>query len=75
MARRTTRPQITEAPSGRASFRGQDVTRIEAMVAKTVKLPVSLDERLRRHCFETRRTGQEVMLEAVRIYLDGLAEE
>jgi hypothetical protein len=45
---------------------------IEAMIAKTVKLPVSLDERLRRYCFESRRTGQDVISAAVVAYLDAL---
>jgi hypothetical protein len=45
---------------------------IEATVAKTVKLPVSLDDRLRRHCFESRVTGQEMMVAAIRVYLDHL---
>lgn len=45
---------------------------IEAMIAKTVKLPLSIDERLRRYCFDSRRTGQDVMATAVVAYLDAL---
>lgn len=44
----------------------------EVMVAKTVKLPRSLDDRLRQYSAVARRTGQDVMLEAIRRYLDSL---
>lgn len=42
----------------------------EAVVSKTVKLPLSLDDRLRRHCLASRRTGQDVMHDAIRAFLD-----
>jgi len=72
---RSSRPQVagrTGRLGRRTTLVGASVTQIEATIAKTVKLPVSVDERLRRYCFESRRTGQDVMLEAVRDYLDDL---
>lgn len=42
----------------------------EAVVSKTVKLPLSLDDRLRQHCLLSRRTGQDVMHDAIRAFLD-----
>jgi hypothetical protein len=78
MARRSSRSDAqdranTRHLSGQAAHFGES-HRVEAVVAKTVKLPVSLDERLRRHCFDARRTGQDVMLEAIQMYLDHLVE-
>lgn len=42
----------------------------EAVVSKTVKLPLSLDDRLRRHCLTVRRTGQDVMHDAILAFLE-----
>lgn len=42
----------------------------EILIAKTVKLPRSLDDRLRQYCAGTRRTGQDVMHDAIRLYLE-----
>jgi hypothetical protein len=68
MARRQIRTVLQAANSAAPA-------QIEAMVAKTVKLPVSIDERLRRYCFDSRRTGQDVMAAAVLAYLDGLERQ
>ena len=42
----------------------------EPVVAKTVKLPRSLDDRLRQFCASSRRTGQDVMQHAILEYLN-----
>jgi len=76
MARRAGLSRAMGTPSDqvpkRAATRAPDRTHVEAMIAKTVKLPISVDEKLRRYCFEARRTGQDVMLDAIDAYLNAI---
>ncbi len=55
------------APASSANVDTPDIP--EAVVAKTVKLPRSLDDQLRQYCATARRTGQDVMHDAIRQYL------
>lgn len=72
---RSVRRPSGDRPTSRATRpRPEDAGRApaprEAVVSKTVKLPLSLDDRLRRHCLASRRTGQDVMCDAIRAFLD-----